>query len=658
MKKIYLTVITALLFCFFIGTQEIEANSWIDYTKGIELLEKGKPADAIPYLKRAATEANNASYYRALADAYEANNQFQKAADTLYTEAAIHYKIGLKNGDLNTYHAVKNKADKLNSELELYSLEHAKTVGTKPLAKYEPESGMYIGAFINGDEPLKEFGNLKYSEFNRITSKNHATYFRYWNYGDSFPTEWAESVKDTGAALHIALEPNNGLGPVKDDAYLRKFARDAAATNTPIFLRFAGEMNGNWVEWNGNPSEYIKSFRTVSQVMAEEAYNVAMVWSPSANPKRTINEYYPGDDYVDWVGASIYSVMFFNGDVSKSAEHVNPLDSLDDLYTEYADRKPIMISEYGATTYSKAGDMDTTDFAINKMKMLYHGAMLKYPRVKSIQWFSLNTLISSHSADRMLNNYSLTDNQKLLDEYSALIGDEYYLEDVVNGPFATTKHTELPSIVTLENEVIRKPTTIYAWAKTYDPNISKVLFKLNGKHVSQSNSFPYSIEINPNQLQSGKHQLQTFVYDSQGRKAIEKSVVFQTGEEPSPSNSESILYINEPKAYTKNGAVRLLTAPQILNGRTLVPLRFISEQMGAKVKWNSQNKSITIESEEQTIVLVINQTYAKINGKQIKLDTTPIVINGTTMVPIRFISEQLQTGISYENATKKVTITP
>ncbi|WP_052130184.1 glycosyl hydrolase [Ureibacillus sinduriensis] len=530
MNKIYsaMMVIVFSLLCFSLLSEEVKANAWVDYKEGLKLYEKGNYSKAIPYLKRAAEESNNASYYRKLAEAYEGSGQYQKASDTLYTEAKIHYAIGQKSGDMKTYHAVIIMAERLKSELELYTEKQVQVQNTKTLAKYEPASGMYIGAFIDGDEPMMTYGNQKYTKFNSLTGKKHSTYFRYWKYGDPFPTEWAMQVKESGAAIHIALEPKTGLDKVKNDDYLKEFAQAAAATEMPIFLRFAGEMNGNWVKWNGNPSKYKEAFRTVSRVMKQEAKNVAMVWSPGSEPRDKMKDYYPGDEFVDWIGTSIYSVRFFNGNAKQSAEYVNPLELLDFIYKEYADRKPIMVSEYAATTFSKAGNMNTTDFGINKMKMLYHGAMLKYPRVKAINWFSLNALENADRPDRKLNNYSLTENKKLLTAYSNLIKNNYYLQDVENGPFAKTSRSASQTIIALEKQVIRQPVTIYAWAKTYDPKISKIIFKLDGKYLGESSAYPFAIKINPSQYQNGQHKLQAIVFDSKGKVAIKKTVAFQT----------------------------------------------------------------------------------------------------------------------------------
>ena len=60
-------------------------------------------------------------------------------------------------------------------------------------------------------------------------------------------------------------------------AYLHEFARAARDSKTPIFLRYASEMNGEWVPYHGDPKAYIEKFRLVARVMHAEAPNVAMV---------------------------------------------------------------------------------------------------------------------------------------------------------------------------------------------------------------------------------------------------------------------------------------------------------------------------------------------------------------------------------------------
>jgi hypothetical protein len=501
-------------------------HHWKHYTNGVAYMNQGKIKLAIKEFELAVAQSEQAGYLRKLAECYTKDNQFQKAADAYYREAKIHKAIGEKSGDLNTYYAVLAKADALNTNIELY-LEKAgasSNATNSKLAKFEPASGMYIGAYVEKDSGVEDKKDGKFNAFNTLAGKQHAVYFNYHKYGSAFPYHWAETVKKAGGAIQLALQPDNGLSAVKDDAYLRKFAKDAKAAGVPIFLRFASEMNGSWVKWYGNPSLYIEKFRLVSKIMKEEAPNVAMVWSPAANPKQKIASYYPGDDWVDWVGLSIYSVKYFNGNVKEPADQVNPLDSIDYVYKLYASRKPIMVSEFGATHFSKAGNTSTVNFAITKMNMLYHGAKLKYPRVKSINWFSLNTLTDSYSADRSLNNFSLTESPALLSSYSKMIQDSYYLSKVASGTSSYKK-----SVSKFANQgTIGKPATGIVWVKTYDPYISKVVIKLDGAVVLTRQQYPYTFSIQPDKLKAGSHKIEIVVFDSKNRVASRKSYTFKT----------------------------------------------------------------------------------------------------------------------------------
>jgi hypothetical protein len=149
------------------------------------------------------------------------------------------------------------------------------------LEKLEPPSGCYIGAFIEHDDVVR--GDIKL--FERLTGKKHATYFTYVGYGSPFPTEWVRKVIEANAIPHIAWEPNDGLDVVKDDEYLRSFARMAGDVEFPVFLRFASEMNGAWTAYFGDPKKYIAKWRLVATVMRSEAPNVVMLWAPFCMPR-------------------------------------------------------------------------------------------------------------------------------------------------------------------------------------------------------------------------------------------------------------------------------------------------------------------------------------------------------------------------------------
>ena len=96
--------------------------------------------------------------------------------------------------------------------------------------------------------------------------------------------------------------------------------------------------------------------------------------------------------------------------------------------------------------------------------------------------------------------------------------------------------------------------------------------------------------------------------------------------------------------------------PMIVNGRTLAPLRAIFEALGAKVQWNTSDRSIVITKGATTIRLQIGSTTALNNGAQVTLDAAPIIVNGSTLVPVRFVSEDLGALVSWEVANRQVNI--
>lgn len=97
-------------------------------------------------------------------------------------------------------------------------------------------------------------------------------------------------------------------------------------------------------------------------------------------------------------------------------------------------------------------------------------------------------------------------------------------------------------------------------------------------------------------------------------------------------------------------------APILAEGTTLVPIRVVSENLGATVDWNNDERSITINKDDQTIRLVLDQTEVTVNGQTIEAATAPCAINGTTMVPIRLISQNLNCAVEWDSATQTIKI--
>lgn len=92
--------------------------------------------------------------------------------------------------------------------------------------------------------------------------------------------------------------------------------------------------------------------------------------------------------------------------------------------------------------------------------------------------------------------------------------------------------------------------------------------------------------------------------------------------------------------------------------RTLVPVRFVSEALGAAVEWVAETGRITIKYGGRVIVLSSGSSDVTVNGVKQTIDCAPAVLHpGRTFAPLRFVSEALGARVEYNSATRKITIT-
>jgi hypothetical protein len=97
-------------------------------------------------------------------------------------------------------------------------------------------------------------------------------------------------------------------------------------------------------------------------------------------------------------------------------------------------------------------------------------------------------------------------------------------------------------------------------------------------------------------------------------------------------------------------------APIIREGRTLVPLRSISEGLGALVDWNPDNVTVTIERNGVFIELQVNSNLVKLGEKEMNIDVSAEIISGRTFVPLRFVGEILGEEVLYDHETGEIDV--
>jgi beta-mannanase len=185
---------------------------------------------------------------------------------------------------------------------------------------------------------------------------------RSWANGRLPMMTWESVPAKTGNdEPYVPGYTNEDILSGKFDAYLTKYAKDVAANGMPLVIRFDHEMNGQWYNWSESTKQqnaagsYVAMWKHVWQVFQDNGANQYAIWdwSPSridklGNPKyQTVDymrNYYPGSEYVDWVGMSGY---YRNSSTAPTFQNTfdNTLTQLRDI----APSKNVILSEIGAT---------------------------------------------------------------------------------------------------------------------------------------------------------------------------------------------------------------------------------------------------------------------------------------------------------------------
>ena len=150
--------------------------------------------------------------------------------------------------------------------------------------------------------------------------------------------------------------------------------------------------------------------------------------------------------------------------------------------------------------------------------------------------------------------------------------------------------------------------------------------------------------VNPN----SEIMQQSYVNGEDTHLVFETFIKYYTGSNIIAEDYENIIMsVKSNKVFVKGEASYLDVAPKLVNGRTLVPLRFVAENLGATVEYSDEDKAVAIEGDNKTITITIGDDEMFVNGKIIKLDAPAVLENGRTLVPIRAVAEELGNKVQY-----------
>lgn len=121
-----------------------------------------------------------------------------------------------------------------------------------------------------------------------------------------------------------------------------------------------------------------------------------------------------------------------------------------------------------------------------------------------------------------------------------------------------------------------------------------------------------------------------------------------------------ILQIGNPKMIVNGASVYIDpgigTCPAIIGGRTLLPIRSVVETLGGRVGWDAKTQTVSLSLANVDIQLVIGKTQATVSKTPKTLDQAPVIVKGRTLIPLRFVSENLGCQLDWKDSTKTITI--
>ncbi len=253
-----------------------------------------------------------------------------------------------------------------------------------------PAYGCFIGAYVEEGTFEDSVSVEKLKWFGSLTGKDPAfvPISIFWG-RKRIPRKSIEAILRFGAIPMIRLMPWGK--PYKEnfpqtfysldkiisgdfDSFLLRIAKYLKSLNTPVFITFGEEMNGDWFPWSGifngggttnkygkpdfpdGPERYRDAFRHVVKLFRKAgADNVIWYFQPNAEsspekPWNFIYKYYPGDKFVDWIGVSVYGAQ------TPEDSWVSFSEVFGKVYLELislAPSKPLMVSEWGVTEPEK-----------------------------------------------------------------------------------------------------------------------------------------------------------------------------------------------------------------------------------------------------------------------------------------------------------------
>lgn len=318
-----------------------------------------------------------------------------------------------------------------------------------------PAKGAYFGAYVDAgplsDQVMPQ--NILDLEAQAGKTLSWVYFSNNWLEGKiEFPTKNVEECRRLGRVPYIRLMPWSEVAtrvsydPIfsmdaflkgQFDDQLRKWAQEALKQPGPYILEFGPEVNGDWFPWNGNwngagkktsygdpkwpdgPEKFRDVYRRVIDIFREEGLtdvnwvlHVDTARAPHASWNR-VEYYYPGDDYIDWIGLSVFGAQLPN---HQWQDFLPKLKNFWPEIKDIAERKPVIVSEF-AVIESRHDSARKAQWLTRALRTIETGL---YP-IKAITYWNSPGWLEDGSAD-----FRLTSSRKSLETFHGLIQKDFW----------------------------------------------------------------------------------------------------------------------------------------------------------------------------------------------------------------------------------------
>ncbi|MDN5845022.1 MAG: glycoside hydrolase family 26 protein [Candidatus Nitrosocosmicus sp.] len=326
-----------------------------------------------------------------------------------------------------------------------------------------PTSGVYHGSNPDFGGTEDEVTAERMIDYEELVGKEitWAYFSNNWIEDIEFPEESVRTIDSLDIVPFIRMMPRTtfdqgeadpvytlqGIIDGDFDDSLIEWAQDAKNTNIPLMVEFGTEVNGDWFPWSGilngggeteeygdpntadGPERFRDAYRHIIDLFRSEGVN-NITWvfhvfpyhevgdeTPTDEPWNSIENYYPGDEYIDWIGTSVY------GSTERGKEWTSFTEIMDTAYTELESvsaTKPFAILELGIIEDPEMGNK--SEWMREALQLIENGT---YPRIKAISYWNEKWDNGDNIIDLTVNSSS-----EGVDIYKELISSPFFISAV------------------------------------------------------------------------------------------------------------------------------------------------------------------------------------------------------------------------------------